>query len=313
MPESQAVCPRCRGFRRIGVSPDDPNSRLCDLCGGAGWLDPGQVPRPPSPPELFAPGEAWALTKIGARNIVAGLFWLVVIALPIATVAIVISWWSVANDPLRSILELLPESLVTRSADTHGQPWAMAGVVLVVTAIGAYLLSRARRRALARTIKPRLDAYGLGLARAVVIVGGIGLAGNVGPIADGSDLRREPVVHASPALVGFVVALVLVFALLDTRRLAVKLFLAERPGLALGAATALREQRPPPPNPPAQEWPPPPPAHAPPPPGGPAVQPWTPPPAHAPPPPPGQFPPPPVEPPPTFVDPATGRPVDPSG
>lgn len=231
MPESQVICPRCKGFHRIGVSPDDPNSRLCDLCGGAGWLAPGQVPRGPAQPEVFGPGEAWALTKIGTRNIITALFWLVVIALPIATVVIVVTWWSAAHEQIRPVLEILPESVVARRAEDSGQPWPVAGAALLVTAVGVFALSRARRRALTRTIRPRLDAYGLGLARATVLVGGIGFAATAGPVADGTDLRDDPEVFATPAHIAFVVALVVAFAVLSTRRLAVKMFLASRPDL----------------------------------------------------------------------------------
>lgn len=140
MPSDQIVCPRCRGFRRIGVSPDDPNARLCDLCGGAGWVGPDQIPPGPERAELFAPGEAWALTKVGARNIATALFWLVVVALPIATVVIVVTWWSAAHDQIRPLLELLPESVVARSAEGSGQPWAVAGAVLVPTAVAVFVL-----------------------------------------------------------------------------------------------------------------------------------------------------------------------------
>lgn len=251
------VCPRCRGFGRIGNSPDDPNARLCDLCGGARWLDPDQVPRGAEQPELFGPGEAWVLTKVGARNIVTALFWLVMIALPIATVVIVVTWWSAAHEQIRPVLEILPESVVTRTADDTGQPWPVAGVLVAATAIGVFLLSRARRRALARTIQPRLDAYGLALARAAVLVGGLGLAATAGPIADGADLRDDPEVFASPTHIGFVLVLVLTYAVIGTRRLAVKLFVDARPDLAANAAPvepAPAEHRPyaqyPPPPPP---------------------------------------------------------------
>lgn len=77
-------------------------------------------------------------------------------------------------------------------------------------------------------MKPHPDAYLLGLARAVVLVGGIGLAATAGPIADGADLRDDPEVFASVGHVVFVGVLVLVYAFLGTRRLAVKLFLARR-------------------------------------------------------------------------------------
>lgn len=281
MPDAQTVCPRCQGLRRIGASPDDPSSRLCDLCGGAGWLDPGQVPRGPGQPALFAPGEAWALTKVGARSIVTALFWLVTIALPIATVVIVVTWWSAAHDQIRPVLELLPESVVSRTPGASGQPWPVAGACLALTAVGVFVLSRARRRALARTVKPGFDAYALGLARAAVLVGGVGLAATAGPIADGADLREDPEVFASIGHIAFVVILVVAFAVLGTRRLAVKLFLAHRPDLAVASPAPQQPLLPPP----GHHPPPPPPAHHPP--AGDAGA------------------------PPTFVDPATGRPVDP--
>lgn len=268
MPESQAVCPRCHGYGRIGNSPSDPNSRMCDLCRGRGWFDHGAVPTGPAAPGPFSPGEAWALTRLGARSSLTALFALVVVALPIVTVVIVVTWWSASHEMLRSLLEVLPASVVARSADGSGQPWMVGGIVVVVTAVVAAVLSRARRRALAASVRPRLDAHGLGLARAVALVAGIGLAATAGPIADGADLRTDPTVFASPWHIAFVLALVLTYAVIGTRRLALRLFVAEHPDLVDAPVAEPREDAPtsPPPPPPA---------------------------------------------PPTFVDPDTGRPLDP--
>ena len=219
MPESHPICPRCQGYGRIGNSPSDPNARLCDLCGGGGRLMHGQVPPPEQSSGPFAPGEAWALTKVGARNTSTAIVVLVAAVLVVAPVVIVISWWSAASDQIRPVLELLPESLVTTTADGSGQPWVVAAIVLAITAAGVGALSIARRRAIADLEGSSVAPYLWGLARAIALVGGLGLAAVAGPMADGADLRDEPTVFSETWHVAVVVVLVTLYAVLGTRRL----------------------------------------------------------------------------------------------
>ena len=151
---------------------------------------------------------------------------LAVLAAPVVVVVVVVSWWVPLGGAVRTVLEtVVPGDVVARTPAETGQPWVAAGVVAATVLVVAVVLSVARRRQVQNLGSggSLVIAHVLGLARVVVLMGGLGLVLVSYGISAGNDLRWErPDVYHEWWQIALVVAVALAWAFLGTGRLVVK-------------------------------------------------------------------------------------------
>lgn len=179
----QWYCPGCGGSGRpVG----DSNQQWCQICDGRGTVnfDPdrrrsGEI----NPLDIATDGRLWA---IGLRNMVAAAVLLVIVGGLALAVMVTSTWLQVGSGPLRGLAEILPESLVARTADGQGRPWVV-GLIVFAPFLGAAVLATLAARREARTGRGMQTlAWTLGRATAVVI--GLATAVTLAGIATGADL-----------------------------------------------------------------------------------------------------------------------------
>lgn len=152
---------------------------------------------------------------------------LAVLAAPVVSLVTVTSWWTAIAGPLRRLLELLPSSVVARTEDGPGSPYLVGSVVAASVLVVAIWLSVLRRTAVRSWLAGggRMAAVGLGVLRAVVLVGGPPLALVVALIAAGVDLQPDAGADVLSAWwqIGAVVLVVLAWGFLGTARLSARM------------------------------------------------------------------------------------------
>lgn len=149
-------------------------------------------------------------------------FWLALIAIPVVALLVVTSWWTMARDPLRGILQRLPADVVARQAPDTGSPLrvAVSAAIPIVAILIAFSIGRRRAIKAALVGGSRFPTWLLGFGRAAVVVGLFPLIPVAAAIAYGSDLREPPAVALTQwwQIAAVLVVLVL-YAWLGTRRL----------------------------------------------------------------------------------------------
>ncbi|MFK5688232.1 hypothetical protein ACI3EY_01095 [Ornithinimicrobium sp. LYQ92] len=159
--------------------------------------------------------------------VLSSLLVLAVLAAPVVSLVTVTSWWTVIAGPLRSLLELLPSSVVARTADGPGSPYLVGSVTAASVLAVAVWLSVLRRTAVRSWLAggSRMPAVGLGVLRAAVLVAGAPLALVVALIAAGADLQPDAGADVLSAWwqIGAVVLVVLVWGFLGTTRLSARM------------------------------------------------------------------------------------------
>lgn len=152
---------------------------------------------------------------------------LAVLAAPVVSLLTVTSWWTAVAGPLRDLLEILPGTVVARTADGAGSPYVVGAVGVGATLVVALWLSVVRRGAVRSWLAggSRLPAVGAGVVRAGVLVAGIPLALVLALIAAGADLRSgaEAEVLSDWWQIGAVVLVVLAWGYLGTARLSTRM------------------------------------------------------------------------------------------
>jgi hypothetical protein len=167
-----------------------------------------------------------------------------------AAVLVLGSWLSTHTVWLRERLESssLSESIATTPDGAGGDPWRVAGTVLagvvvvaVTLTIGRWILRAAWARSSLSWVPLALGVLVLSAARAIVLVGGVALAGVSGGIARGSDLdpsfTSEGGMHERAWPIGVTVATLVLAILLSTwmstrRGVRARRRILERDGLA---------------------------------------------------------------------------------
>lgn len=190
-------CPGCGGSGRpVG----DSNQQWCQICDGRGTVNfdpdrrrPGEI----NPLDIATDGRLWA---IGLRNMVAAAVLLVIVGGLALAVMVTSTWLQVGSGPLRGLAEILPESLVARTADGQGRPWVVGLIVFAPFLVAAVLATLAARREARTGRGMQTLAWTLGRATAVVI--GLATAVTLAGIATGADLT-PPVEADSYIGVGF--------------------------------------------------------------------------------------------------------------
>lgn len=198
---------------------------VCVHCGEANQDPyPGATSCVRCAKEMRGPAGSDAGARFGNRLGVG--FWLALVAVTVAALLVVTSWWTMARAPLRAILQRLPAEVVARQAADTGSPARVAISVAIPIVAILIALSVARRRAIKAALagSSLWPTWLLGLGRAVVVVGLFPVVPVAAAIAYGSDLRSPPAVALTQwwSIAGVMVVICL-YAWLGTRRLLGKL------------------------------------------------------------------------------------------
>lgn len=176
-------CPRCGGTGRpVGPTHED----WCLLCGGRGtvkWDPDKQQSGEINPLDIATDGRLWA---IGLRNMAAAAVLVVIVGGLFLAVMITSTWLQMGSGPMRAVAEILPESLVARTAEGQGSPWVVGLLAFAPFLVVAVVATVAARRQ-ARTGRGMTTlAWTLGRATAVVV--GLATAITLAAVATGADL-----------------------------------------------------------------------------------------------------------------------------